>query len=155
MVYSTLFKCSIAIILLVQASAFTLPSATTLNSVGYGRDVSCYAINKRENCPGKTAFDNKTTVGGIGGLNIGRIAPKPSKKAASSPAPKKSAPKKAAVPKKKVTKNTISDKALSTPQKTEIDWGKIILAFLTPWRNPNSIFLYLLIGVSILGEVNK
>ena len=38
--------------------------------------------------------------------------------------------------------------------KADLDWGKIIVAFLTPWRNPNSIFLYMLIILNILGNMN-
>ena len=53
--------------------------------------------------------------------------------------------------KKKVTayKNVTGNNA-----KADLDWGKIIVAFLTPWRNPNSIFLYMLIILNILGNMN-
>mmetsp|Transcript_26753 Transcript_26753/g.57560 ORF Transcript_26753/g.57560 Transcript_26753/m.57560 type:complete len:117 (-) Transcript_26753:109-459(-) len=111
---------------------------------------------KKENCPGKTAFDNKNKIGGIGGLNISRPTVNKNKKVTSS-SPEKNV-------KKNVKKSISNDKKISKsidgnnvykPQKTEIDWGKVILAFLTPWRNPNSIFLYLLIIVSVLGKVNE
>mmetsp|Transcript_18241 Transcript_18241/g.32145 ORF Transcript_18241/g.32145 Transcript_18241/m.32145 type:complete len:178 (+) Transcript_18241:83-616(+) len=173
MISSAFAKCSIAIILFVQASAFISPSATSagrgaafsaatavakhppfqtqqLSTVEYQRDISCYATSKRENCPGKTAFDNKNNIGGIGGLNISR--PTSNNKKIVSSTPKKSI-KKNISKNKKITKST-GDNEASQP-KPEIDWGKILLAFLTPWRNPNSLFLYLLIIVSVLGKLNE
>lgn len=34
-------------------------------------------------------------------------------------------------------------------------WSKIFLAFLNPLRNPNSLFLYLLLIVTVLGKINE
>ena len=53
---------------------------------------------------------------------------------------------------KKVTKEKTT--VTGNNAKADLDWGKIIVAFLTPWRNPNSIFLYMLIILNILGNMN-
>jgi len=58
------------------------------------------------------------------------------------------------VPSKKGPKNKSVLKVGMNPE-SNIDWGKLIVAFLTPWRNPNSILLYLFIIVSILGKANE
>ena len=61
-------------------------------------------------------------------------------------------------PKKSVVKSPPKKSAESTSRRapdTEADWGSIILLFLTPWRNPNSIFLYMLVIVSVLGKMNE
>jgi len=36
-----------------------------------------------------------------------------------------------------------------------IPWSRILVSFLIPWRNPNSIFLYMLLAVSVLGKLNE
>ena len=57
--------------------------------------------------------------------------------------------------KKKVTKSKKEKTTVTgNDAKADLDWGKIIVAFLTPWRNPNSIFLYMLIILNILGNMN-
>lgn len=73
----------------------------------------------------------------------------------SSSTPKKSVVN--SISKKTTNKKSKTTKSISDykPAKADIDWSKIILAFLTPWRNPNSIFLYLLIIVSVLGKMNE
>ena len=38
---------------------------------------------------------------------------------------------------------------------TKIPWSRILVSFLIPWRNPNSIFLYMLLAVSVLGKLNE
>lgn len=75
------------------------------------------------------------------------------KKKVSTVTETKTVAKKAAATPKKAAPKTAE--AVSTGKTTQTDWGDIMLAFLTPWRNPNSIFLYMLIGVSVLGEINK
>lgn len=181
MISSTLIKCWIAALLFAaQASAFTLPAVagpTTVTAGGgcggapldtrqhYDRDVvSCYAAaNKRENCPGKTAFKSGgNKVAGIGGMGgpksptFGKKAPSSSSVAndkkkvvrAAAAAPKKAAPK--------VVSNNKNNKSVGEAgATTKTPWSSIILAFLTPWRNPNSLFLYMIIAVSVLGEINK
>ena len=56
--------------------------------------------------------------------------------------------------KKKVITSKKKEKTTVTGNDADLDWGKIIVAFLTPWRNPNSIFLYMLIILNILGNMN-
>ena len=56
--------------------------------------------------------------------------------------------------KKKVTTSKKENTVTGNDAKADLDWGKIIVAFLTPWRNPNSIFLYMLIILNILGNMN-
>lgn len=58
--------------------------------------------------------------------------------------------KKKVITSKKKEKTTVT----GNDAKADLDWGKIIVAFLTPWRNPNSIFLYMLIILNILGNMN-
>ena len=38
---------------------------------------------------------------------------------------------------------------------TETPWSTILVSFLIPWRNPNSIFLYMLLVISILGKMKE
>ena len=163
MISSTLLiKCSIAIILLLQASsAFVMPSAnvgsnsffSTIISGKHTHDISCYATNKRENCPGKTAFKSKNRIPGVGGMNYGQ------KKGNTQGATKKVITKNNTT--KKVMKSTnktktkISSNISSSAPKADIDWPTIIAGFLTPWRNPNSIFLYMLIILTVLGKYNE
>jgi hypothetical protein len=70
---------------------------------------------------------------------------------------KKVVPKKKVVlPKKKVVppkKKMITKKTDGT--KERIPASKMLLAFLTPWRNPNSIFLYMILIINLLAEVKK
>ena len=163
MISSTLLiKCTIAIILLLQASsAFVMPSDNVGNDISNSffstiisgkhiHDIRCYATDKRENCPGKTAFKSKNRIPGVGGMNYGQ------KKGNTQITTKKVITKNTT---KKVMKSTnktkiSSNKSSSTP-KADIDWPTIIAGFLTPWRNPNSIFLYMLIILTVLGKYNE
>jgi hypothetical protein len=43
----------------------------------------------------------------------------------------------------------------SSPTKKKLSAFDIFLAFATPWRNPNSILLYMFIIVYILGKMNE
>ena len=76
-------------------------------------------------------------ISGIGGLN----------KASKSTAPKKNNITKG------ISKSTKSTGADTSSEPT--DWSKIFVAFLTPWRNPNSILLYLFIIVYVLGKIGE
>ena len=64
--------------------------------------------------------------------------------------------KKTVVQKKKVTppmkKMTIKK---TNETKEKVPASKMLLAFLTPWRNPNSIFLYMILIINLLAEVKK
>ena len=155
MLSSALVKCiAILLTLQVQAFAFVAPSTNTASpsAAKIASPFQCYAT-KKENCPGKTAFKNNNNIGGIGGLNINNTN--------RSPAPKKSVAKSSSMKSKKVASKsnvakkktqTTASKEVSDPTKTP--WSTIILAFLIPWKNPNSIFLYMLIAVSVLGQLN-
>ncbi|KAL3810840.1 hypothetical protein ACHAXA_007495 [Cyclostephanos tholiformis] len=96
----------------------------------------------------------------------------PSKKVAAVAPPKKVAavasPKKVAVVTKGDMKNNVASvgkdarkgaksprSADETSDPTKTPWSTILLSFLIPWRNPNSIFLYMLLAVSILGKMNE
>lgn len=39
--------------------------------------------------------------------------------------------------------------------KQELDLTKTLILFFTPWKNPNSIFVYLFVIVYILGKINE
>lgn len=122
------FSVAFIFILFVQASAaFMHPAAT--KCVHH----ALYAKRGGQNCPGKTAFNSNNNISGIGGLN----------KASKSTAPKKNNITKG------ISKSTKSTGADAT------DWSKIFVAFLTPWRNPNSILLYLFIIVYVLGKIGE
>lgn len=80
----------------------------------------------------------------------------PSTKVASSPPNKKSIIKVNVINKnlgKVGAKNNVKQVELSSP--TQTPWSRIFLSFLIPWRNPNSIFLYMLLAVSVLGKLNE
>jgi len=124
------------------------------SAFGFQRDTSCYAKNE-PNRPGKSAFDNKYKIGGVGGLNIARSTPVNNKKKSASSTPTKVATRNSNKNENVTKTPTPGDNKAYKPQRAEIDWSKVILAFLTPWRNPNSLFLYLLIIVSVLGKVNE
>jgi hypothetical protein len=138
------------LLFVMQASAFThpavLPSTTARAKNSPSPDFTCYATNKQ----GRAS--------GIGGLNINKANKKIQKPVSKNNIKAKKAATPA--PKKKITKSNNKSQKVTTnvgsgAPKADIDWGKIALAFLTPWRNPNSIFLYLLIIVSILGKANE
>jgi hypothetical protein len=46
-------------------------------------------------------------------------------------------------------------KQVESSSRTQTPWSTILLSFLIPWRNPNSIFLYMLLAVSVLGKLNE
>lgn len=118
------------------------------------RDVSCNVGNRN-----KEASSSKKTApvdterlrkSGIGGMNTFK----------SKPASKKTTPvKKSNV--KNVAKNNAPVKKQPTgsvfdvKMSEETPIGTILISFLIPWRNPNSIFLYMLIIVSVLGKMNE
>ena len=121
------------IVLVVHGSAFAPMPSSAITS----RDLSCNA--------------KKPVATGIGGLNN-------SFKIGSGSKPK-TAPKKIVPAAKKsngsVKKTKPSGSSSDVKMSEETSWSTILLAFLTPWRNPNSIFLYLLIIVSVLGKMNE
>ena len=38
---------------------------------------------------------------------------------------------------------------------TETPWSTILVSFLIPWRNPNSIFLYMFLIITVLGKMKE
>lgn len=131
---------------MLHVSAFAPPSCTTVS-----RDVSCNVFGNRNK---KTTSSSKKTApagterlrkSGIGGMNTF----KPKTAAKKAPV-KKSSVKNAATVKKQPT-GSVFDVKMS--EETPI--GTILISFLIPWRNPNSIFLYMLIIVSVLGKMNE
>jgi hypothetical protein len=56
----------------------------------------------------------------------------------------------------KPTKNGTAKSVFDRPKiSSETPWSSILVAFLNPLRNPNSLFLYLLLIVSVLGKLNE
>ena len=132
----------IALVALVHVSAF----APVPSSAASCRDVSCNVFNNKKK---NTATSSKKPVAtGIGGLNNTFKISKPNKAAKKSVPPTK----KSNTPAKK-TQPTGS--VFNVKMSEETPWSSILLSFLIPWRNPNSIFLYLLIIVSVLGKINE
>ena len=136
---------------MLHVSAFAPPSCTTVS-----RDVSCNVFGNRNK---KTTSSSKKTApagaerlrkSGIGGMNT--FKPKTAVK--KTVPVKKSNVKNAAknnAPVKKQPTGSVFDVKMS--EETPI--GTILISFLIPWRNPNSIFLYMLIIVSVLGKMNE
>jgi len=126
----------------VHVSAFApVPSSATTY-----RDVSCNVFNNKNK---NTAPSSKKPVAtGIGGLNSAFKTSKPKTAAKKSV----QAAKKNNIPAKK-TQPTGS--VFNVKMSEETPWSSILVSFLIPWRNPNSIFLYLLIIVSVLGKMNE
>jgi len=123
----------------VHVSAFApVPSSATTY-----RDVSCNVFNNKNK---NTAPGSKKPV--IGGLNSAFKTSKPKTTAKKSvqAAKKNNAPAKKTQPTGSVFNVKMSE---------ETPWSSILVSFLIPWRNPNSIFLYLLIIVSVLGKMNE
>ncbi len=117
------------------------------------RDVSCNVINNRNK--------KASSVSGIGGLNT---TFKSSSKPKTTTPTKKNVPPAAAAKKKSNIKSAANASAKKTQptgsvfrvkMSEETPWSTILVSFLIPWRNPNSIFLYLLIIVSVLGKMNE
>ena len=157
MVFPAVIKCAFAAILIVQASAFIRPSTSVMGPATAQTTAATWSGNDRREFICYALPDKRGGIAGIGGLNIKpsqnaintKAMKGPMNKVAQSPQKAKSGPAKS-----DSKNNTKVAKSIDNP-KADIDWGKIIVAFLTPWRNPNSIFLYLLIIVSLLGEANK
>ena len=126
----------------VHVSAFApVPSSATTY-----RDVSCNVFNNKNK---KTAPSSKKPVAtGIGGLNSAFKTSKPKTTAKKSV----QAAKKNNVP---VKKTQPTGSVFNVKMSEETPWSSILVSFLIPWRNPNSIFLYLLIIVSVLGKMNE
>ncbi|KAL7478452.1 hypothetical protein ACHAW6_004219 [Cyclotella cf. meneghiniana] len=92
-------------------------------------------------------------IGGIGGPKPTAIRSGSSGKTNTSKNSSKSTKKTSANtnPAKVTTKSVVSRPALSS----DTPWSSILVAFLNPLRNPNSLFLYLLLIVSVLGKLNE
>lgn len=85
-----------------------------------------------------------TRMNGIGGL--------PGSSATGS----KKSPKQVSNAKSSSAKNGTSKSVFERPKMSnETPLASILLAFLNPLRNPNSLFLYLLVIVSVLGKMNE
>lgn len=158
MTSSTLIKFVIGIAtlvpLLVEVSSFLPPVTTTTLVRGHAsptrgyqvnRYIPCHLTPKRNSDKESTLTSNKIT--GIGGLNVGN-APFKTKKARDATIPQDSKPILSVKKNKIPSNNEASDSS-------KIPWSKVILAFLIPWRNPNSLFLYMLLIVSVLGKLNE
>jgi hypothetical protein len=115
------------------------------SSVTSRRDVSCNVLNRNKK------------VSGIGGLDAtfkSSSKPKTTPKK-NIPLAKKSNIKKSAAKSAPVKKTQPTGSVFNVKMSEDTPWSTILVSFLIPWRNPNSIFLYLLIIVSVLGKVNE
>ncbi|KAL3802982.1 hypothetical protein HJC23_011605 [Cyclotella cryptica] len=151
-------KFLIASILLLQAigrdvgsvSAFGLSRTSTTAS--HKRTATSRRISHRMYVKKQSKISG---IGGIGGpkpiasrngsvggdkKNTSKRTSKISKKTSAS-----------AKPAKGTAKSVFSRPALSS----DTPWSTILVAFLNPLRNPNSLFLYLLLIVSVLGKLNE
>ena len=134
MTASALLKSVVVLALFTQASGFI---ASPISRTATG----AHSLSPRGTAICLSAAKDDKKVAGVGGRNLGRLPSRAKgRDAARAPARKGAAPKTAQTKK---------------AGQADIDWGEITLAFLTPWRNPNSIFLYLLIIVSVLGKINE
>ena len=85
-----------------------------------------------------------TRMSGIGGLS------------GSNASSNKKSPKKVPSAKSSSAKNGTFESVFERPKMSnDTPLGSILLAFLNPLRNPNSLFLYLLVIVSVLGKINE
>ena len=68
----------------------------------------------------------------------------------------KKATKKVTDNKKSPAKSVATKSVFDRPKlSNDTKWSTILVAFLNPLRNPNSLFLYLLVIVSVLGKFNE
>ena len=144
----------IFMLLVIQVSAFVpSPPSSTKQQPFISTQIHVFkkksaVDNSTKNCnqyTRRTAEKNRPP--GVGGLGIGGIG-----------GVKKSgvANKSSTVQKKVVTNNKKKSPTVTgNNAQTDIDWPTVIIAFLTPWRNPNSIFLYMLLILNILGTINE
>ena len=119
------------------------------------RDVSCNVFgnrNKEASSSKKTASagTERLRKSGIGGMNTFKSKPVSKKTTPVKKSNVKNSAKNNAPVKKQPT-GSVFDVKMS--EETPI--GTILISFLIPWRNPNSIFLYMLIIVSVLGKMNE
>jgi hypothetical protein len=130
-----------------SASAFTPSSLSNAGAIRTLSSSGRRPLSTRDN-------DNtRRYAHGIGGFDLfSKTKKSVSTKAASSPPNKKSIIKSNTV---NVigAKNNVKQVESSSP--TQTPWSTIFLSFLIPWRNPNSIFLYMLLAVSVLGKLNE
>ena len=168
---------------MASASAFTPPSSLSIDagairtlpsSRGPRRPLSTGDNNNtRRYANGIGGFDlfSKTkkvvsisssapasTMKGV--INISKKKAPSSTKVASSPPPNKKNINKSNTVNvinknsgKVGAKNNV--KQVESSSRTQTPWSTILLSFLIPWRNPNSIFLYMLLAVSVLGKLNE
>lgn len=130
---------------MMHVSAF-VPSSTRMP-----RAVSCDVLGKNK----KEVDIDRIMKSGIGGLNDSfKSSRTPKTTPKNNVQEKKSNVKNSAItPLKKPTQPTGS--VFNVKLSEDTDLSKILVSLLIPWRNPNSIFLYLLIIVSVLGKINE
>ena len=158
----SIFIVALIALLYTHVSAFAPAVLLPPSSTSTHRDVSCSVFggnrNKKASCSKKMqpVDTERLRKSGIGGLNT-------FKSSSSSSKPKTTTPKKTAPVKKSNVKNAANAPVKKQPtgsvfnvkMSEETPIGTILLSFLIPWRNPNSIFLYMLIIVSVLGKMNE
>lgn len=148
----------IAILLIANGMVYVTGFAPVQRSGVVASYTQLYAVNKKP-------------ISGIGGMGGPTKIEKYCANYGGSKSPVKTQQKAktvaAAKPKVVNKKQTINSSSSSSSSNTpkgvfnqpalsnETPWGKILVAFLNPVRNPNSIFLYLLIIVSVLGKINE
>lgn len=148
----------IAILLIVNGMVYVTGFAPVQRSGVVASNTQLHAVNKKP-------------ISGIGGMGGPTKIEKYCANYGGSKSPVKiqqktktvAAAKPKVVNKKQTINSSSSSSSSNTPKgvfnqpalSNETPWGKILVAFLNPVRNPNSIFLYLLIIVSVLGKINE
>jgi len=60
-----------------------------------------------------------------------------------------------AIQKKKTNNDSKTKKKPTSKKESVTDSLQLLLAYATPWRNPNSIFVYMLLTLYILGSIEE
>jgi hypothetical protein len=150
-----IFVAALIIALLCMMQMLHVSAFAPVTYTRVPRDVSCNVFgnrNKEASSSKKTASvdTERLRKSGIGGMNTFKSKPVSKKTAPVKKSNVKNAAKNNAPVKKQPT-GSVFDVKMS--EETPI--GTILISFLIPWRNPNSIFLYMLIIVSVLGKMNE
>jgi hypothetical protein len=131
-----------------QPSAVVFPSRRSVES--YTR---CHVTPNRNADKDSKSKTNK--ISGIGGLNFGKAPINTNTVSIEKHTRVVSKPKAKSIASKPLKKNFSKSTSKTDVSPTQTPWSTIILSFLIPWRNPNSLFLYMFIIVSVLGKLNE
>jgi hypothetical protein len=142
------------------ASILLLQAVDNASSFSCGQVTS---IQQRANQSSTRLLAKKpSNISGVGGMfgtpkklaKSGTVKA-PAKKTITKPTSKSTPTKAAAEAAPKAAKGTAKSVFSRPALASDTPWSSILVAFLNPLRNPNSLFLYLLIIVSVLGKLNE